>query len=197
VLRQRKYLVPSGRWRCILFTEIAAPGCRLHVYNAHIRGTAREMGEVFAITNGLREPQAMDITMGDFNWDYLSETRNLILSEMYGFKVAGSGPTATLADNVAQRAEYREAIDFLLYRNAPADMMVRARRVLTGHVRGCRISDHAGVVCTLFRQPCAAAATPYSHWGNRAKTPSMIAPHGETLVELPKSTPQLTQQSRS
>jgi endonuclease/exonuclease/phosphatase family metal-dependent hydrolase len=177
VLRQRKYLVPSGRWRCILFTEIAAPGCRLHVYNSHIGGTAQEMGEVLAIANSLSEPQAIEIIMGDFNWDYMYETRNLILSEMYGFKVAGSGPTATLADNVAPYAEHEEAIDFILYRNAPSDMIIRARRVLTGQVQGRRISDHAGVVCTFFRQPFAAEATPYSHWENRAETPSMIAPH--------------------
>jgi endonuclease/exonuclease/phosphatase family metal-dependent hydrolase len=177
VLRQRKYPVPSGRYRCILFTEIAAPGCRLHVYNSHIGGTAQEMGEVLAIANSLSEPQAMEIIMGDFNWDYMYETRNLILSEMYGFKVAGSGPTATLADNVAPYAEHEEAIDFILYRNAPSDMIIRARRVLTGQVQGRRISDHAGVVCTFFRQPFAAEATPYSHWENRAETPSMIAPH--------------------
>ena len=177
VLRQRKYPVPSGRWRCILFTEIAAPGFRLHAYNAHIGGTAQEMGEVLAIANSLSKPHAMDIIMGDFNWDYMNETRNLVLSEMYGFKVAGSGPTATLADNMAQRAEYREAIDFSLYRNAPSDTVIRARRVLTGHVRGRRISDHAGVVCTFFRQPFAAEVTPSSHWENRAETPLMIALH--------------------
>jgi len=116
------------------------------------------MGEVLAIAYSLSEPQAMDIIAGDFNWDYLCETRNLILSGMYGFHVASSGPTATLADNVTPRAEYSEAIDFMLYRNAPADLSVRARRVLTGHVRGRRVSDHAGVVCTFFRQPMAARA---------------------------------------
>jgi endonuclease/exonuclease/phosphatase family metal-dependent hydrolase len=177
VLRQRKYPVPSGRCRCILFTEIAAPGFRLHAYNSHIGGTAQEMGEVLAIANRLSEPHAMDIIMGDFNWDYMYETRNLILSEIYGFKVAGSGPTATLADNLAQYAEYREAIDFILYRNVPSAMDVRTRRVLTGQLQGRRISDHAGVICTFFRQPVAAEAMPYSHWENQAETPSMIAPH--------------------
>jgi endonuclease/exonuclease/phosphatase family metal-dependent hydrolase len=78
VLRQRKYRVPSGRWRCILFTKIAAPGLRLHAYNSHIGGTAQEMGEIMAIANSLSEPHAMDIIIGDFNWDYMHEPRNLI-----------------------------------------------------------------------------------------------------------------------
>jgi endonuclease/exonuclease/phosphatase family metal-dependent hydrolase len=163
VLRQRKYPVPSGRYRCILFTEITAPGCRLHAYNSHIGGTAQEMGEVFALADRLRAPAAMDIIMGDLNWDYRHERRNLILSEIYGFTVAGSGPTATLTDNLSPCAVYGEAIDFSLYRNVPADMMVRARRVLTDHVRGRRISDHAGVVCTFFRQPFAADDTVFPH----------------------------------
>jgi endonuclease/exonuclease/phosphatase family metal-dependent hydrolase len=171
VLRQRKYPVPSGRYRCILFTEIAATGCRLHVYNAHIGGTAQEMGEVFALADRLRAPEAMDIIMGDLNWDYRHERRNLILSEIYGFRVAGSGPTATLADKLSPCAVYGEAIDFSLYRNVPADMMVRARRVLTGHVRGRRMSDHAGVVCTFFRQPFAAGDTVFPHEA-RAWVPS-------------------------
>jgi endonuclease/exonuclease/phosphatase family metal-dependent hydrolase len=176
VLRRRKYPVSSGRWRCILYTEIAFPGFRLHAFNAHISGTARETGEILALANGLSEPHAMDIIMGDFNWNYMHETWKLVLLDMYGFKVAGSGPTATPADSLTCRAEYREAIDFMLYRNEPSDVAVCAHRVLAGEVQGRRISDHAGVVCTFSRQPFTPETIPSSCWEHRAEPLSMTAP---------------------
>jgi hypothetical protein len=98
-------------------------------------------------------------SLSDTNCDYRHERRNLILSEIYGFTVAGSGPTATLADNLSPCAVYGEAIDFSLYRNVPADMMVRARRVLTGHVRDAAFRTMQGSFAPFSASP-SPRATP-------------------------------------